>query len=638
MRRIRYLFLLLITLGFAVGIATSLVYNQRNSQMTSARIQLSAWSLAQLEFEYLRFVNTLQLFQAGGTSQEKLQLHYDLLWSRLETFLSGEENSAIRERFDAGEMVAKLFSQLRSDEALIFSPTLQAGAPIVQALERYNLYLTPIRQVIISNFTGPEAARIIDEIHHNQRFSHLLLLGLLFCGGGLILMFYLESRQNRFLARNDPLTCLPNRNSFQTLQNDTEAANCCALAVIELSNFRSVNECISHEAGDRLLQRIGETLNRLKPQGSFIARVAGDEFIMTFPPSFPEELVISTLNSLTYTLSFDFQSDKHLFQVGTRIGLSFNPDHSFSLQKLYYFATLAARELRAGKHKGLEVFSEEISNRYLRSQNLLDDLKRAMAQTASSGLSLHYQPIVGLIKTTIGVEALLRWKHPTLGYISPLEVVELAENNQLGQKLGEWILQRLRQDLLRLPQGLRETLYFSVNLSPAQFTTSLPGQIEQWLAEAPIRANQLVLEMTESISVANFNEGSSILHKLNEQGIAVALDDFGTGYSSLSYLRELRVQRIKIDKSFIQGISRDRQLQRVVRSIVELCHTFRFTVTCEGIEDESDAQKVIDLGCDHAQGYWYGKPMPVPALITWHADFLTRPTLKKRLPLHHSQG
>lgn len=631
MRRLRYLFLLLITLGFAVGIATSLVYNQRNAQITSARIQLSAWSLAQLESDYLRFVNTLQLFQAGGVSQEKLQFNYDLFWSRLEAFLTGQENSAIRQRFNTGEMVAELFNQLRSDEALLFSPDLKPGVPIEQAIERYNRYLMPIRQVIINNFTGPEAARIIDEIHHNQRLSHLLLLGLLFCGGGLILMFYLEARHNRLMGRNDALTNLPNRNSFQALQNDPRAASCCALAVIELSNFRAVNECISHEAGDRLLQRIGEILNQLKPQGSFIARVAGDEFVMTFPHGFPEELVISALNSLAYALSFDFQSDKHLFQVGTRIGLSFNPNHSFSLQKLYYFATLAARELRAGKHKGVGVFNEDISNRYLRSQNLLDDLKRAMAQSGPSGLSLCYQPIVGLVDTRIGAEALLRWHHPTLGYISPLEVVELAENNQLGQKLGEWILQRLKQDLLRLPQGLRETLYFSVNLSPAQFTASLPEQIEQWLGEAPIRANQLVLEMTESIAVANFNDGRSILRKLNEQGIAVALDDFGTGYSSLSYLRELRVQRIKIDKSFIQGISHDQQLQRVVRSIVELCHTFRFTVTCEGIEDENDAQQVIDLGCDHAQGYWYGKPMPVPALITWHADFLVRPMLKKRL-------
>ena len=615
MRRLRYLFLLLITLGFAVAIATSLVYNQRNAQMTSARIQLSAWSLAQLEFEYLRFVNTLQLFQAGGASREKLQFDYDLLWSRLETFLSGQENSAIRQRFNAGVMVAQLFAQLRSDEALLFSPDLQPGTPIEQVIERYNRYLMPIRQVIINNFTGPEAARIVDEIHHNQRLSHLLLLGLLFCGGGLILMFYLEARQNRFMGRNDALTNLPNRNSFQALQNDSKVANCCALAVIELSNFRAVNECISHEAGDRLLQRIGETLNRLRPQGSFIARVAGDEFVMTFPQGFPEELVNSVLNSLAYALSFDFQSDKHLFQVGTRIGLSFNPDNSFSLQKLYYFATLAARELRAGKHKGLGVFNEEISNRYLRSQNLLDDLKRAMAQTGSSGLSLYYQPIVGLVDTSIGVEALLRWRHPTLGFIPPLEVVELAENNQLGQKLGEWILQRLKHDLLRLPQGLRDALYFSVNLSPAQFTASLPEQIEQWLDEAPIRANQLVLEMTESIAVANFNDGRTILRKLNEQGIAVALDDFGTGYSSLSYLKTLPLDQLKIDRSFVCDLLNDPLDADIARTIVSLAHALKLDVIAEGVETLEQSERLSSFGCTRFQGYYFGRPVPLEQLF-----------------------
>ncbi len=126
--------------------------------------------------------------------------------------------------------------------------------------------------------------------------------------------------------------------------------------------------------------------------------------------------------------------------------------------------------------------------------------------------------------------------------------------------------------------------------------------------------------MTESISIANFQDGSRILGQLNDLGIQVALDDFGTGYSSLSYLRELRVQRIKIDKSFIQGIGQNPQLQSVVRSIVELCHTLSFQVTCEGIEDQQDAQQVLALGSDHAQGYWYARPMPLSALIAWHAE------------------
>lgn len=622
MRRLRYALLALVTLGFAVGIGSSLVYNQRTTQQASARIQISAWSLAQLEFEHLRFLNTLQLFNAGAASQEKLKLAYDLLWSRLEVFLSGEENRLIRQRFNAEAMVKQLFEQLRSDETLLFQPRLQPGPEIDQAIVRYGTYQTPIRQLMVNNFTGPEAARIVDDLRSSQSLSQFLLLGMLLCGGGLSLLLYREARKNRFLARFDALTQLPNRNSFQAQQKNSATSDCRALAVIELSNFRALNENISHEAGDRLLSRIGETLERLKPKGSFVARMAGDEFVMTFPEGFPEELVSGTLQRLGQTLTFDYQHEKYLFQVATRIGLSYNPANRLSLQKLYYFATLALRELRVKQDKGLEVFSEEISNRYLRNQNLLGDLKRALGQTSASGLSLHYQPIVDLTGTGTGVEVLLRWLHPELGYIPPLEVVELAENNQLGPALGQWILRQLKQDLLTLPHNLRSSLYFSINICASQFNRSLPEELAQWLGLAPIQANQLIVEMTESISIANFHDGSRILGELNELGIQVALDDFGTGYSSLSYLRELRVQRIKIDKSFIQGIGQQPQLQNVVRSIIELCHIFSFQVTCEGIEDEQEAQQVLALGSDQAQGYWYGRPMPLPSLISWCGQHL----------------
>lgn len=631
MHRLRYAFLALITLGFAVGIGTSLVYGQRTTQQASARIQISAWSLAQLEFEHQRFFNTLQLFKAGAVSQQKLQLDYDLLWSRLEVFLSGEENRLIRQRFGAEALVRRLFAQLRSDETLVFSPGLQPGPAIDRAIARYDGYLKPIHQLIINNFTGPEAARVVDDLRSSQSLTQFLLIGMLFCGGGLSLLLYLEARKNRFLARFDALTQLPNRNSFQARQKSSTTADYRALAVIELSNFRALNENISHEAGDRLLSHIGATLERLKPEGSFIARVAGDEFVMTFADGFPAELVVGTLQGISHALTFDYQHDKHLFQVATRIGLSYNPERSLSLQKLYCFATLALHELRLKQDKGLEVFSEKLSDRHLRQQNLLGDLKRALEQASGSGLSLNYQPIVELGGAALGVEVLLRWQHPELGPVPPLEVVELAENNQLGQALGQWILRQLKQDLLTLPHSLRDALYFSINISATQFNRNLPDELGRWLANAPIRADQLIVEMTESISIANFQDGSQILGRLNDLGIQVALDDFGTGYSSLSYLRELRVQRIKIDKSFIQGIGQNPQLQSVVRSIVELCHTLNFQVTCEGIEDPQDAQQVVALGSDHAQGYWYARPMALPALIAWHDDFPGLPVMASAL-------
>jgi diguanylate cyclase (GGDEF)-like protein len=632
MRRLRYLFLLLVTLGFAAGIIASLINNGRSAQLTASRIQLSAWSLAQLEHEFIRFHTSLRLFQAGALPAARLQLDYDLLWNRLEVFLNGDENKAIRQRFGAEKIAQELFAQLQQDETLLFAPDLQPGPPLAERLERYSHYQQPIRKLIVHNFTGPEAAGIVDELHEYQGLTQALLLGLLFCGGGLLLMLFFESRRNNFLARNDSLTGLPSRQSLLALQNRSNSAqHYSAIAVIEMSNFRAVNEHISHEAGDQLLSRIGSILNQLKPKGSFIARVGGDEFIVTFSQVFPPELVIETLKALAQALHFDFQSDKQLFQVSARIGVVLNGDKALDIEKLYYCATLAVRELRMTHDQGIQIFDEEINSRYLRSRHLLSDLKQAIAGKFP-GLSLHYQPILGLKQPALGVEALLRWMHPRLGPISPLEVVELAENNQLGLQLGHWILQRLKQDLHRLPGKIREQLYFSVNLSPSQFTPRLPASLSQWLADAPIAAHQLLLEMTESISVVNFADSQSILESVNALGIDTALDDFGTGYSSLSYLSSLKVQRIKIDKSFIQGISTDLQLQRVVRSIIELCHIFNFSVICEGIEDSADDQQVRALGSDYAQGYYYGKPMALEALIAWYGSHHDPARVRRQVP------
>lgn len=632
MRRLRYLFLLLVTLGFAVGIVASLVNNQRSAELTATRIQLSAWSLAQLEQEFIKFHTSLRLFQVNAASATQMQFDYELLWNRLTVFLTGEENRIIRERFGAQALAEDLFTQLKNDEDLLLAASLKPGPVIEQRIAAYEAFRLPIRQLIVRNFTGPEAAKIVDEVHAQQFLTQGLLLGLLFCGGALILMLFLESRRNNFLAHHDALTRLPNRQTLLALHNANKTSlSYSALAVIELNNFRAVNETISHEAGDQLLSRIGSLLNQLKPKGSFIARVGGDEFHITFSEHFPTQLVMETLKALSTALCFDFQNDKQLFQVNARIGVVFDHEKIHSAEKLYYCATLAARELRLSHTRGLKVFDEEINNRYLRSRQLLSDLRRAL-EGNFPGLALHYQPIIGLNRNTLGVEVLLRWNHPAMGFVSPLEVVELAENNQLGLAFWHWLLQRLKQDIGKLPEAMRARLYFSVNVAPSQFTTRLPGSLQKWLIDAPIRADQLLVEMTESISVANFSESQRILQSINALGIDIALDDFGTGYSSLSYLSSLKVQRIKIDKSFVQGISQDLQLQRVVRSIIELCHSFNFSVICEGVEDQADDQLIRALGSDYAQGFFYGKPMALPGLMAWYSQYDISPAESRDLP------
>ena len=188
MRRLRYLFLLLVTLGFAVGIVASLVNNQRSAELTATRIQLSAWSLAQLEQEFIKFHTSLRLFQVNAASATQMQFDYELLWNRLTVFLTGEENRIIRERFGAQALAENLFTQLKNDEDLLLAASLKPGPVIEQRIAAYEAFRLPIRQLIVRNFTGPEAAKIVDEVHAQQFLTQGLLLGLLFCGGALILM------------------------------------------------------------------------------------------------------------------------------------------------------------------------------------------------------------------------------------------------------------------------------------------------------------------------------------------------------------------------------------------------------------------------------------------------------------------
>ncbi len=262
---------------------------------------------------------------------------------------------------------------------------------------------------------------------------------------------------------------------------------------------------------------------------------------------------------------------------------------------------------------------------YQRRQRLAADLNLQLRRDDEepSQLYLCYQPILPSgAAEQLGCEVLLRWQHPQLGYISPLEIVEVAESHGLGSALGDWIFGCLNRDLACLPATLLARLEVAVNLSASQFHADLPDRIEQYLRNGPLPAPQLVLELTETIALKDFQLSQRIVQALTDKQIRVALDDFGTGWSSLSYLRELRVDKLKIDKSFIQGIDHDHRQQVFVRSITELAHNLGVKVVAEGVETRDEQTAVGRMGVNEVQGYYHARPLRLAAFAEFAGQYL----------------
>lgn len=626
MRRFRYLLLGVLMLAFLGGMLATMANERRISELVSSQVQKSAWSMAQLELEFQRFCSALQLYRSGSLSPEDLLLAYDVAWNRMEIFLIGDDNRIIRGKFGAEEMVGEIFALLKRHESLI-SATPPRDSPILAELEeRLDGYIPGIRELMVKNFTGEEASRAFDAIRDSQRWMAILLAGLLLMG--LLMMFLLvrETRQHLFLSRHDPLTRLPNRSNFiDTLQAGcarTDLAGRCALCLIDLNHFKEINDSLGHQAGDALLMQVGRLLQQELTGRDLVARIGGDEFALVLRGELDETALIARARRLLGRLQL-LLAGLADHRVHPNMGMSLYPQHARDPQDLFLFADLSLSAAKRGVADNFQLFNVQMLEEYRRRKRLAADLhlQLNLGEGGQPQLYLCYQPILPTGKPDrLGCEVLLRWLHPELGFVSPMEIVDVAESHGLGTALGDWIFGCLNRDLARLPASLMARLEVSVNLSSSLFHADLPTWVLSRLAEGPLSPAQLVLELTETIALKDFRLSQLILQELAGMQIRVALDDFGTGWSSLSYLRELRVHKLKIDKSFIQGIDSDSRQQVFVRSITELAHNLGVRVVAEGVETQAELALVERLGVNEIQGYYYARPLSLDAF----AEFAER--------------
>ena len=619
----KFIVLGLLIIGMTIGMFSSLYSFQNVSQRITAHTTLIAWSLAQLELEYQKLCTELQLYRAGKSSAENLSLAYDLAWNRMDVFLHGSESAAVRSQFGAEALIKKVFVLLQQHESLIENlPSFDS--PELSAWEEQLLTLQPdIRQLMIQNFTGPGATRGMDSIeatvkHISWVLAVVSLLSLL-----MSYLLFRESRQHWFLSLHDPLTTLTNRSHFLTLLKErcyqaSVTQQLLSLCVLDVVRFNEVNDLFGYRNGDLLLQGIGRILRLWFGKTALIGRTGGSEFAILIPHHEVTTLLPAVLSELDVFL----REYDPAHRVYLCCGVSTYPEQCSSAVELYQFAEQALSAAKKNRPNHYQVFNTRMLSDFQRRRELATHLRAELQVPDSAKLFMCYQPVHSVQPSDkLGMEALLRWRHPLFGFVAPPEIIEIAEEHGLGDALGDWIFRRVFNDLSSLPFWLIERISVAVNLSESMFTLNLPTKLNQFLQGSPILHEQLILELTETIALLDFATSQQILQALQEDNIRIALDDFGTGFSSLAYLKDLSVDKLKIDKSFIQQIDLDQRQFHLVQHITELAHDLGLTVVAEGVETAVELDIVAGIGAEEIQGYYYSRPLELPQLVSYLSNY-----------------
>lgn len=413
-----------------------------------------------------------------------------------------------------------------------------------------------------------------------------------------------------FRAKHDALSGLPNRHFF-ALQTDAALkernANGKQLPVLvgylDVDRFKDINDTLGHHTGDELIKRVANRLKDCLAPGDFLARFGGDEFAVLRRLS-GNDNVEPLEKTVEAAFRRPFTVEGQDLRVTASLGLAQSPDHGMVTDALMQNADIALYEAKKrGRDQSL-FFSDEMAGQLQQRRQIELELRRSLQ---AGELELHYQPVISCETNRItGVEALLRWFHPREGMIPPAVFIPIAEEAGLMPELGEWVLRTAMERAASWPD-----LEVAINLSPAQFHhVDLEGLLKSILEETGVDPKRITLEITEGLLLDRSNKTRSTLQEIRNLGFRIALDDFGTGFSSLRYLIDFRFDKLKIDRSFVSGMSRVGVAKTIVEAVIDLGRALDMDVIAEGVENEAEAVMMRFLGCRSMQGYFFSKPVP----------------------------
>lgn len=495
---------------------------------------------------------------------------------------------------------------------------------LANSLQR--LISAPINSLVLSMQT---ISREKNYSHRVQTTSHDEL-GSLFDGFNEMLA-EIETRDQELVnskahlehqAHHDPLTNLANRSLFHdrlehSLARAKRVKSRLAILFIDLDRFKNINDSLGHDIGDQVLCAVTERLNSVVRKADTLARIGGDEFVIILEQLRRNDDVGRYVEKVLREIAQTIEISALKLHVTASIGISLYPDNGEDADSLMQAADIAMYQAKNKGNHLYQFYSADMNSNTRESLLLENQLRSALKYKQ---LVLYYQPQYEL-KTgqLIGFEALIRWNHPDLGVVSPLDFISLAEESGLIVPIGEWILHTACKQMKKMHKQWQLPLRIAVNISPRQFLhPSLVQTVAEVLYRTKLKPCFLELEITESMVMGNVDQAISKMNEFNEMGVELAIDDFGTGYSSLEYLKKFPISKLKIDQSFVRELGTDPDDTAIVNSVISLAKNMNLEVIAEGVETVEQLDLLKHQGCDQGQGYLFSKPLPVsmlPSLI-----------------------
>ncbi|MDY7875594.1 bifunctional diguanylate cyclase/phosphodiesterase, partial [Clostridioides difficile] len=377
------------------------------------------------------------------------------------------------------------------------------------------------------------------------------------------------------------------------------------IVYFDINNFKMINDTFGYEFGDNLLITIAKALKEELTEGEVFARLSSDYFAIFCDYKNGRNKIIRKLDSIRNNIESNLSI---VFEISLCVGIYFVEEDEVDIQKAVNKANMA-RSVAKGKNINYAIYNEDVRNKLSEESMILDDIKIALVKNQ---FEVYYQPKFSLVNgEMIGSEALIRWNHPEHGFISPAVFIPIAEKSKLILKIGRFVFEKVCTDLSEWKKQGKKIVPVSVNLSRVElYQPDIVKFINKTIQMYNLSSDLIEIEITETVAINELNILKNVLNELRKYGFSISMDDFGTGYSSISCLRDMPIDILKLDKSFLDGIEHDERSRNIAKSIVSLAKSLDLVVIIEGVESKEQAELMKQFGCDLVQGFYFARPMP----------------------------